>query len=216
MFKLEFHKNQSKNYNKAVQYAKLLPGSTIYHNKVEITLEPYRVFSAYEDLAPLLAIIQNWKSTKAYWNDKQVHPYRFIFETYKRVFECSIRRNSPEHCFHMERIGWTCKHLIKIKRYIDQPGKIYFYNFGKFVNGYWQIDKEKLYNELIKEANEKHLTMCPFFSPDALKIQIDTLPDEIIPEFQSFRMIYKNGIGVNIRHIKHKSKYPSYYGFSYN
>lgn len=77
MYTLIIGKSKSKNFKKALECALALGG--VYDGK-EIKLETNEEMSAYTKWFPLFRLnVLQWKNTKAYYKDKEVEPYRFMF-----------------------------------------------------------------------------------------------------------------------------------------
>ncbi|MEE9408273.1 MAG: hypothetical protein V3V28_09380 [Polaribacter sp.] len=76
MFILIIKKNRSKNFSKAIECALTLGGS---FDGEEIRIEIDDVLHIYDKIFPILKYnVTNWVGTKAFFNGKKVHPYRFM------------------------------------------------------------------------------------------------------------------------------------------
>ena len=76
MFILIIKKNRSKNFIKAIECAFTLGGT---FNGEEIRIEIDDDLHIYDKIFPILKYnVTNWVGTTAFFNGKQVHPYRFM------------------------------------------------------------------------------------------------------------------------------------------
>jgi len=127
-----------------------------------------------------------------------------------------MRRKDRLHCWLNGEIkGWGCKRISNIMYELSGSGEYlmnekYWYNFGHFdVKNEWIIDRERLYRRLSSFAEEKGLTLCPYFRIGEVKRAVERLPSSILPDDISFRLFYeeeyykgkKVRVPVNIRHI---------------
>jgi len=175
---------------------------------------------AYEDLFPLMELIHGLKSLSATYRGKKVHPYRFIFQIWRNVRECTQDHNNSmnnRHCwFATDSPGWGCKYLNRIFRDPQGPGNYktsnkYWYNFGSFDEaGRWIINKNYLLEKLNQETEEKALDTCPHFDIERVREAIRNLPGTVEIDNLHFKKYciseYENGQrvdkAVNIRHLK--------------
>lgn len=112
MYKLVIPKSKSKNFKKAIGIAMDLGGDYIDDT---IIIEVKEEMEAYEKLIPLFRLkVLNWKGTKAYHNDIEVDPYRFIFlakqkkERNAREILSTIEKPKPNNTFtYYKREGNT-------------------------------------------------------------------------------------------------------------
>ena len=83
MFRLIIKKNRSKNFTKALDCALTL-GGTYDGKQIEIIVN--EDLHIYEFIFPLLKFnVTNWVGTKAYFNGKRVHPYRFMLQKHLSI-----------------------------------------------------------------------------------------------------------------------------------
>lgn len=218
MYKLSFKKNKSKDFDYALKFALELGGS-YDGNKVEIIVENHLLFEAYKTMRTLFSYIQNWKSTKAFYNELEVHPYQFILYM-NRISECSDSSIiDPKNCLLNDgTLAWSCKKIdvISYKETgsgIYSDNRIYWYNYGNFKGNKWIIDKEVIKKKLIDYSYAKGLHICPFYKEEILISQIRNLPDFIVPDNITFKIHYieqyVDGVKIqypnNVRHITNKN-----------
>jgi hypothetical protein len=215
MYILTFKTSRSKYFQEGLEMARKLGGS--WDGKTMVLEIPAdRLLNAYDRLLPLFEIVGNWSSLKATYKGKKVDPYRFILVMHF-LKECAgMRKKEPMHCWlNLEEQGWGCKRISNVMYQLGGNGvyewnEKYWYNFGRFNDkNEWIIDKERIYQRLNGFAEDKGLTVCPFFRAGYLKESVDRLPDKIVPDEESFRLFYeeefykgkKIRVPVNIRHI---------------
>lgn len=215
MYILTFKTSRSKYFQKGLDKAREL-GGTWDGETMVLKIPEDGLLDAFERLLPLFEIVSNWSSLKATYRGKEVDPYRFILVMYF-IRECAeMRKTNSEHCrLNMEEKGWGCKRISHIMYQLLGDGEYrqndkYWYNFGRFnEHNDWVIDKEELYRRLSSFAEEKGLTICPFFRTGEVRRAVDSLPSRIIPDNRSFRVYFeeehfqgeKLKMPVNIRHI---------------
>jgi len=225
MYTLTFIKTKAKNFPKALQIAEEL-GAKYDGETVRLEFPTHQLLYMYETLLPLIALIQNWKDTKATYKGKRVGVYRFVFLIWRNVRMCAEEMNSTSnerYCWHgTDSPGWGCRLLDRVSRKEEGPGNYktssqYWYNFGEFDhNGDWIVNKRLIIERLMKEAEEKALDTCPFFSLEKIQEAVQDLPEKIIPDNLHYRKFYIrdyiDGVikerAVNIRHMKPDTRPP--------
>jgi hypothetical protein len=186
MYLLEFRRNNSKYFPEALQFAKEL-GGTLEGNVVRIAISD--VLNAYSHIRTLFAIIQNWKGTLATYNGVPVHPYQFLLSA-NYVKTCKEEREIDNDCGP----AWSCRKVDNLVYNITGAPfktKKYWYNFGSYRGYKWLIDKQAIYKSLRSYASSKALDACPFFSEEKLKLSVKHLPDYLVPDNQTFKIVYK-------------------------
>lgn len=204
MYKLQFKENNSKYFPEALEFAKELGGT--FNNGI-VTIEIENVLEAYAQIRQLFSFIQNWKSTQATYNGKEVHPYQFLLHAHW-IGDCYDLRTIDKDCGD----GWQCMKIDNLRYHIKgkyYPSRTYWYNYGHFKGYKWIIDKEKIFKVLLNYAESKAINLCPFFNETKLQSAVRNLPDYLIPDNVTFEIVYneayKQGqqvvIPCNIRHL---------------
>jgi hypothetical protein len=186
MYLLEFRRNNSKYFPEALKFAKELDG-TLEENRVRISITD--VLGAYSQIRTLFAIIQDWKGTLATYNGSPVHPYQFLLSAHN-VKVCSLEREIDNTCGP----AWGClkiDNLLYNVRGRPFQKRKFWYNYGSFSGYKWLIDKPAIYKVLRAYAKEKAIDACPFFSEEKLKLSVKHLPDFLVPDNQTFKIVYK-------------------------
>ncbi len=215
MYILTFKTSRSKYFQKGLDLAREL-GGTWDGNTMVLKIPENELLDAYDMLLPLFQIVSNWSSLRASYKGREVDPYRFILVMHF-ISECAeIRKEDQEHCWLISgEEGWGCKRISHIMYQLLGDGEYrqnnkFWYNFGRFnEHNDWVIDKEELYRRLSSFAEEKGLTICPYFRDREVRKAVDSLPSTIVPDNKSFRIYYeeeyyqgkKVKMPVNIRHI---------------
>jgi hypothetical protein len=215
MYILTFKSSRSKYFQKGLDMAREL-GGTWDGETMVLKVPEDGLLDAYDMLLPLFQIVSNWSSLRASYRGKEVDPYRFILVMYF-IRECAeIRKENQEHCWLISgEKGWGCKRISHIMYQLLGDGQYrrndkYWYNFGGFnEHNEWVVDKEELYRRLSSFAEEKGLTICPYFRDREVRKAVDALPSSIVPDNKSFRVYYEEDhfhgrkvkVPVNIRHI---------------
>jgi hypothetical protein len=212
---LSFRTSRSKYFRKGLNMAIGL-GGTWDGKTMILNIPDNKLLGAYEMLLPLFEIVENWSSLKATYNGKEVEPYRFILVMHF-IRQCAgMRKKDRLHCWlNVEEKGWGCKRISNIMYGLSGNGEYrmnekYWYNFGKFdEKNEWIIDRERLFRRLSSFAEEKGLTLCPYFRTGEVKRAVERLPSSILADDISFRLFYEEDyykgrkvrVPVNIRHI---------------
>ncbi len=207
MYILTFRKNKSKYFDEALSFAKELncehDGTLVIINIPENLL-----LNIYEEIRTLFGLIQNWKSTYATFRGYEVAPYPFILSLYQ-LSKCTKQ--------DFENSEWGCVGITSIKYLNSGSGNYqkngrYWYNYGKFIDNKWFIDKSAIREKISLEIEKKGLDLSPLFDPNIISKKIDDLPNYIVPDDVGYRIYYKTKhiqgseveIPDNIRHISNK------------
>lgn len=186
MYKLEFRANKSRYFLEAYNFALEL-GGALENGVVKIEIKD--VLSAYAQVRTLFGIIQNWKGTLASYNGSPVHPYQFLLDAH-RTRQCSEAREFDKDCGG----GWSCLRIDNLVYNIDGRAfkkNKYWYNFGAYKGYRWEINKAAIYKTLLSYAKKKALDSCPFFDEVKLEAAVRNLPDFLIPDNLTFKIVYK-------------------------
>lgn len=218
MYTLTFQRSGSKHFQKALNHVHNL-GGTWDGQTARLEIPEDKLMEAYEEIHFLFGYIQKWKSLRATFRGKPVHPYRFIFLVWLNVTNCKEEREKSmdtKHCWtSMDSQGWGCKRINSILRYVKGASKYkisnrYWYNFGGFIkNDTWKINKDLILQKIEKEIESKALHICPFFDMENVKKAVDSLPKYVrvdniefsphyVPEYVDGK---KEMVATNIRHV---------------
>lgn len=172
MYCLKFRKSRSKYFKEAFNFAKRF-GAELRGE--EVVLELDNVIHIYPMIRPLFGFIQDWEGTRATWQGKPVHPYKFILSAYK-VTECANTPRETDHCGN----AWKCRLLTRIQYNKELKifnGQKYWFDFGSWKGNKYVIDKKAILASLMKEAEEKAVTHCPLFKSASIERRVAELPD---------------------------------------
>lgn len=85
---------------------------------------------------------------------------------------------------------WGCNKLDSVhvlpNYYSKHKG---WYLFGTLDQGAWKIDKDRILNTLLKEAELKHLDKCPNFKKERIQEVVDALPASIDIATKHWKMV---------------------------
>jgi len=226
MYTLTFQRSNSKHFQKALNHVYNL-GGTWDGQTARMEIPEDKLLGAYEELGFLFGYIQHWKSLRATFRGKEVHPYRFIFLVWHNVSTCAEEcKNSvePRHCWSsVDAKGWGCKKIQSILRYTHgtahyKVSNRYWYNFGDFQDkDTWQIYKPWILQRLKKEVKEKAIYLCPYFKMEEVEAAVNSLPDVIKPDGVRYVRYctheyvdgLKRSVPVNIRHVQPRKRTSS-------
>ncbi|PKP12006.1 MAG: hypothetical protein CVU09_00460 [Bacteroidetes bacterium HGW-Bacteroidetes-4] len=229
MFRLTFSRNSSKYFEKAVEIVRGL-GGTLNGDVAVLEIPEYELLEAYQKLVPLLVLVQKWKGLKAWYNNKEVKAFDFLFNAWRNIGECAKRKiefGNSIYCWpDIDIEEWGCHRLTSVPgRMLRGTGNFerngrYWYNLGAFESQtIWKVDKEQLFAVLKNRAEHSGVSLCPFFSIERIKEIIDKLPTIIMVDGIHFRYYIPPGEShpTNIRHIpKEQSIISTPVGASYS
>jgi len=139
----------------------------------------------------IISLIERWNGVSYYINDEMV----FITELYNylRILNCEtaeIYDESESDNYCCSGNGWGCRQLGSINlvtdcaTFYDNSTKSSYYahswyEYGKFNNNIWEINKEKILKILTNEAKEQKLELCGKFNLERIRKIVNSLPDTI-------------------------------------
>ena len=118
---------------------------------------------------------------------------------------------------HLIHHTYYCLSYAEYHKQADRTSNKYCCNFGKFDhNGDWSVKKPLIVERIMKEAEEKSLDTCPYFSLEKIQIAVQDLPEKIIVNNLHYRNFYIRDYidsalkdkAINIRHMKPDTKPP--------
>ena len=125
MFTLSFGHSKSKNYPKALNIANEI-GGVMDKGVMHVSFHEYELLSAYEKLMPLMQVVSKWRDVSATYKGRRVEPFKFVFQIWRNIVECSQKRNETwdkRHCWNnADQEGWGCKLLNPFSRHIYGNG----------------------------------------------------------------------------------------------
>ena len=195
---IKYYKSSSKYYTTICEKSQIFDNYTQEKSENIIVLDVVEIRSKILQLKNVLFTIKNWSKTKYFIDEEEVTFYHIenivnVLACEKDCGHCAL--GIEEHCYGNS--GWGCNYLADIslrsESYYSQHSDLCWYDFGKFKDGKWCIDKEKIYNQLMREADEKHLTLCTNFSSERVRKNVDMLLDCIeVNESSSWEYRYRD------------------------
>ena len=192
MFEIRFGKSVSKNYKKAINRARKIPGFVESEDEDDntnvVTVDENDLKRHHKTIESLWELIGSWKSTSIEVNGKEMDFYNL--REYLAVLQCNDEYKKavvPErHCdVSMHEVGWGCRFLNTIQCSIpsntwDYERNRFWFQLGSFdKKGIWNINKDKLLQALEQETANKHLSICSVFDIKRVKKVLQNLPDSI-------------------------------------
>ena len=182
--KIVFYKSSSKYYDQCClqcedfeNYVNNKRENTIVILDEEIRLKQNRI-------KIVLDIVKNWSKTEFYIDEAKATAVEI--ERLLDLLKCERAKMTElvgDHCYALG--GWGCNNLDAISYNEDEDSyyrsyKYSWYQFGYFVSGIWNVDKEKIKAVLQTEAKSKHLSFCKCFDINRVFERVEKLPDTII------------------------------------
>ena len=180
-------KTSSKKLPEALRLATKLGGIS-EGEYIRIKLSVKEVFNLWEWVNALLNVIDKWSGFEIYYKDslcKVNKEYRRLFYALQDVRSCYRSMQDDPADYEKCNPGWGCDHIQFISLGLKSLGYTDWYRYGHLAEpDTWVIDKNRILNEVQREIERKHLTVCPAFPNSRIQRVIDRLPDSfIIDEF---------------------------------
>lgn len=187
-FEIRFGKSSSMNYQTAIDIAKKFDNFSPIETNSKFNIiktNSKEILNKHISFEHLSSIISSWKSTEITYKGQEIDS----FYEFNKVLRCSKgyenATNKDRWCsLNFEFSGWGCQFLTNIQKHIKSESyyqrEKYWYKFGSFESEkIWKINKDELKELLKKEAEDKKLFHCPFFSIDKVFNSVNELPDLI-------------------------------------
>lgn len=186
--KIVFYKSSSKYYDPCCLQCESFDSyvSEKSVNTVEIEDEEIRLKSSV--INSVLSTVKSWSKTEYYIDGKNSSALEI--ERVLKLLGCEKAKTEEvvgDHCYALG--GWGCNQLEEISLSQDEysygyysRSKYYWYQFGHFVDGIWNVDKDKIKKVLGDEAERKHLSFCIHFDIERVYSEVEKLPDTIVVE----------------------------------
>ena len=204
---ISFGSSTSPKYDQAVSLASSLPG---YHCQGEgrngnhhITLELSRIDDAvWQKLERLLHLIAAWRSVSIQVEGRPINRWK-LRASVARIKRCYDRK--PQHASGAyycsgkntptsEATGFGCRLCTAVSRqqHVSYrcPSWIEFGTLSPQRDAF-QVDKQAIYQVLEQQARQEAWALCPAFSWERLRADVDELPDNItLDEDSPFELRY--------------------------
>lgn len=182
--KIVFYKSSSKYYNPCCLQCEIFDNYINNKSKNIVLISDEEVRQKKDKIRTVLEIVKNWSKTELFINDNSATAYEI--EAVLNLLNCERTKETEvvgDHCYDIG--GWGCNSLISIS-YTKEEDTYYkrhqysWYQFGHFVDGVWNIDKDRIKNALLKESESKHLSFCKYFDISRVYEIVERLPDAIM------------------------------------
>lgn len=179
IFEIRFSRSNSKNMNDADDLACRM-GAKQRGLKYHIEFADIKdVFSQWENINALLAIIDKWKGFEIYYNGflcPENKEYKTLFYSIQDVRKCYFwfleNSNINTSCHYTE---FACAKLDLLKGFKK------WYNYGHTTDfKTWIIDKQLIIDELNSCIKLKKLDSCPVFDFQKVIERLNEIPDKIL------------------------------------
>jgi len=186
----KFGRSASRKYKEAISLASSFSGFTEATDAEPvntISLPADEWFEKKREFDDLYTLVSHWKGTSVTLGGAEIKPHEFFWKFHTVIkcvkgYEESIDK-SRYCCLADSYEGWGCKLHDDLDRHLSKTASYamkYWYRFGDFASdGVWEIDKPLIKDYLEKEAVEKNLSYCRFFSLEKAWTIVDGLPDVI-------------------------------------
>lgn len=182
---IKYYKSSSKYYETVCKKSEYFDNYVQDKSENTITLSEDELRTKISQINEILKTIRNWSKTE-YFIDKHkvdVAHIQQLLQISTCEQECShCALGTAEYCY--ENVGWGCRHLASIalrkETYYPYRSGLCWYDFGRFENDTWYIDKNHITEILMQEAQEKHLMFCSHFSKERIRKNVNDLLDQIV------------------------------------
>ena len=183
ILKIEFSKKtSSKSLPEALRLSQKLKATT-EQDLVRIELDIKEVFNLWEWINSLLNIVGKWKDFDIYYKDRVCNDskeFKRLFYDLQEIRMCYHTMQDDPEDYEKCNDKWGCKKLKYISLGLRDAGVKHWFEYGHQVNNEtWEIDKNRILNEMQIEIDRKHLKACPAFPLKRIQDVIEALPGEI-------------------------------------
>ena len=183
IIKIVFYKSSSQYYESLCESCRFFETYEQEKSTNTLTLGLDDLREKQQNIKSILTVIKSWSKTEYYINGNRASFYSVeamlaLFECEKRCSECVI---SNEYCY--DETGWGCRYINSIalrRASYYHRSNLNWYEFGRFQDDVWIVDKDRILEQLKKEVAEKHVEACKFFALSRLESALLTLPEKII------------------------------------
>ncbi len=179
-----FFKSSSKYYDSCCLQCEKFDGYLNEKNTNTVIVEDEEIRLKKSVLNTVLLTVKNWSKTEYYIDGNSASA--LAIERLLELLDCEKAKTEEvvgDHCYDLN--GWGCNHLEDISFCKDEHSyycrnKYYWYQFGRFIDGTWNIDKERIKRVLKDEVERKHLSFCRCFNINRIYSEIEKLPEAIV------------------------------------
>ena len=186
--KIVFFKSSSKYYDPCCLQCESFDNYISEKSQNTIELEDEEIKLKSSTINSVLLTVKNWSKTEYYIDGKKSSELEI--ERLIKMVDCEKAKTEEvvgDHCYVFG--GWGCNKLEDISLCQDEypygyynRSKYYWYQFGHFEDGIWNVDKDKIMKVLKDEAERKHLSFCKHFDINRVYSEVNKLPDTIVVE----------------------------------
>ncbi len=178
----------------AVKLAKSISTFQQHGDLYSVTFAPQEAFKNWHNFSRLYAMVSPLTGCEIYHKGQPLGPIKNkFFYILQSIAICYDSQNDHKCMLPSGLPGWGCSKVNKVSRHLGTYPYFYWYNYGFFAAPkIWAIDKKRLYQILVQEANRHGvLSICPYFKKSLIKKYIYELPDSIIIDGVNWDIKYK-------------------------
>lgn len=181
---LKFYKSSSKYYEPICKLASKFETFSQEKSENILSITENDLRENEKSISEIIGTIANWSKSEYFIDGSKVTVAEInrliqVIQCEKACACCVF--GEEKFCF--EDTGWGCKKLSAIQlrkeQYYSYSTEPYWYDFGRFSDGLWHVDKERIKNVLKSEAHRKMLFMCSHFDVSRIETTVDGLLDTI-------------------------------------
>ncbi len=164
----------------------------IENELITLNLEPSDFIERVDILEELWRHVGSDPDSSIEWKGRNISYREFFSMT--GVSRCA-RENSCNDSDGRE--GWGCALLRSVHRYFPSYQRREFVNcwylYGSFTEeNVWDVDRLSIFEELVKEAGEKYLDLCPSFSIRKVRKIVESLPGRLsVGDKTQWEIVYR-------------------------
>ena len=183
---IRFKKSTSKSYPESLKLLRSFSNAVLTESGNSVTISQEEFVEKFNIINVLWGMVGGWKSSQILIDGKptnvsNLNVYSIVVNCYNRYKSAIIQE---EFCrLHTNKVGWGCRFLGEINRYLPENswdrGR-YWYEFGNFNSEtVWKVDKNKIWGIIQREIEVRKAYICPVFSYQIVETIINELPDSI-------------------------------------
>ena len=181
--KIVFYKSSSKYYDPCCLQCEVFDDYVNNKSMNTVVISDEEIRLKKEKLKSILAIVKSWSKTEFYINDTSATAIEI--DRLLDLLDCEKAKETEvvgDHCYALG--GWGCNHLETISFSEDSDSyysrhKYSWYQFGRFVDGIWHVDKGRIKSVLLDESISKKLSFCKYFDIKRVYERVEKLPNTI-------------------------------------
>jgi hypothetical protein len=180
---LYFRKSASAAFMQILSSASTFPGFSDNGGVYSVEFNNEDIYKEWDMFASIFLAARKWSSFRVKVDGNALfgsHEISSLFENLQACRKCYTQKMwgnvDPEDIANETVVCCRIKG-VDFKMSGWHPFK--WYNYGRLVDGYWQIQKDDILHAVVNSAKENHAHLCNFFDLDQARRKIDSLPDTL-------------------------------------